>query len=126
MVCFKYIKNNLYENTLSIGGAYGDELLPIINNIAKITIIDPSDSFSSTKEISNTPCTYVKPISNGDFPFEDNSFDLITAFGVFHHIPNVSHVLSEANRVLTKGGQMCLREPIVSMGNWANPRQGLK
>jgi hypothetical protein len=42
-----------------------------------------------------------------------------------HHIPNVSYIISELSRVLTLGGNMLLREPIVSMGDWTLPRRGL-
>jgi SAM-dependent methyltransferase len=99
--------------------------LPIIHHIKHITILDPSDNFSIINNIKNVPCEYIKPNLYGDLPFADNSFDLITSFGVFHHIPNVSHVFAEAFRVLKSGGIMCIREPIVSMGDWSKPRRGL-
>lgn len=57
--------------------------------------------------------------------FKSNSFDLITCFGVLHHIPNVSHVISECYRCLTHGGLFLIREPVVSMGDWNKPRAGL-
>ena len=57
--------------------------------------------------------------------FESNSFDLITCFGVLHHIPNVSHVMGECYRTLTHGGLFLVREPVVSMGDWRKPRIGL-
>jgi ubiquinone/menaquinone biosynthesis C-methylase UbiE len=37
-----------------------------------------------------------------NLPFEANSFDISTAFGVFHHVPNVVSVLSEMMRVSKK------------------------
>jgi hypothetical protein len=42
-----------------------------------------------------------------------------------HHIPNVSHVMSECFRCLDNGGIMLFREPILSMGDWTKPRAGL-
>ena len=125
LVCFKYLENIKYKNVLGIGSAYGDEFIPIINKLGNITIIDPSDSFSIVNNILNVPCKYIKPNVNGDLPFDDNSFDLIICFGVLHHIPNVSHVMDECFRVLNKNGIMLLREPIVSMGDWSFPRNGL-
>ncbi len=56
---------------------------------------------------------------------DSDSFDLITSFGVLHHVPNVSYVLSECYRVLKSGGVMVVREPITSMGDWRFPRVGL-
>lgn len=122
---FKYIDKMLFNEVLGIGSAYGDELKPIANNINRITILDPSNAFSDVKEILGTPCKYIKPNSSGNMPFERNQFDLITCFGVMHHIPNVSHVMGECYRCLNHGGVMLIREPILSMGDWRNPRRGL-
>lgn len=122
---FKFIRNREFKEALGIGSAYGDELKPIINNINKITILDPSDAFSDVQLISDTPCEYVKPSSDGDMRFENGKFDLVTSLGVMHHVPNVSHVISECYRCLNAGGVMLLREPIVSMGDWTKPRTGL-
>lgn len=37
-------------------------------------------------------------------PFEDQSFDLVTAYSVFHHLEDHRPVLAEARRVLRPGG----------------------
>lgn len=42
-----------------------------------------------------------------------------------HHIPNVSYALEECYRCLNTNGIVLLREPITSMGDWRNPRNGL-
>lgn len=122
---FRHLKGMHFNNVLGYGSAYGDEFKPIAKNISKVTILDPSDAFSNTKEIFGLPCLYLKPNPNGDLEFKDDHFDLISSFGVMHHIPNVSHVLAECNRCLSKGGIMLLREPIISMGDWRKPRTGL-
>ena len=122
---FKYIRNKTFNEALGIGSAYGNEFQPISENINKITILDPSDAFSDVKEILGTPSEYVKPTPDGNMPFQSNQFDLITSFGVMHHIPNVSHVMSECFRCLDNGGIMLFREPILSMGDWTKPRVGL-
>tara|TARA_R110002096_G_scaffold418286_2_gene622282 strand:+ start:807 stop:1616 length:810 start_codon:yes stop_codon:yes gene_type:complete len=122
---FKYILKKNFNEVLGVGSAYGHEFEPIINRIDKITILDPSESFSNATEILGSPCKYVKPNADGNMPFDDYQFDLITSLGVMHHIPNVSHVMSECYRCLNKGGVMLLREPIISMGDWTKPRKGL-
>jgi len=122
---FKFIRQRTFNEALGLGSAYGDELNPIASHIRKITILDPSDAFSDVHEIMGTPCKYAKPNPDGNMPFRSNQFDLITSLGVMHHIPNVSHVMSECYRCLNSGGLMLLREPIVSMGDWTKPRKGL-
>ena len=122
---FRFIQKMRFDEALGIGSAYGDEFKPIAHKIKQITILDPSNSFSDINEISGTPCKYIKPNPNGNMPFKNNQFNLVTSLGVMHHIPNVSHVMSECYRCLNKSGIMLLREPIISMGDWRNPRTGL-
>jgi SAM-dependent methyltransferase len=62
------------------------------------------------------------PQADGNLPFPDGHFHLVTCLGVLHHIPNVSHVLRELYRCLSPGGHAMVREPIVSMGDWRKPR----
>ena len=122
---FRHLKQIRIKKALGLGSAYGDEFFPIVDKISDLTILDPSDSFSDVKEIKGVSSRYVKPNVTGDMPFESGQFDLITSFGVLHHIPNVSHVLKESYRCLSKGGTMLIREPIISMGDWSKPRVGL-
>ena len=121
-----YSKVNLKPDLeiLGFGSAYGEELIPILNKARNITIIDPSDAFAK-ESIGNVPCSYIKPNITGTLNFGDNLFDLVTVLGVLHHVPNVSAVMKELSRVMKPGAKMLLREPIVSMGDWRYPRQGL-
>lgn len=121
---YKYLPDKKFKNALGFGSAWGYEFLPIIEDIEKLTIIDPSEQMKSEKIGAVSP-VYVKSDVSGKIDFADNTFDLITCFGVLHHIPNVSFVLSELIRVLDKDGYLLLREPINSMGDWRNPRKGL-
>jgi SAM-dependent methyltransferase len=122
---FQHIRGRKFPDVLGIGSAYGEEFRPISDKIDRITILDPSEAFSSVEEVCGTPCRYVRPNARGNMPFESGAFDLVTCFGVMHHIPNVSHVFGECCRCLKDGGMMLLREPIVSMGDWRKPRRGL-
>lgn len=108
---------------LGVGSAYCEEFLPILSNLAHITALDPSDEFSISN-LKDVPVSHVRPSIEGKMSFEDNHFDIITCFGVLHHIANVSFVLKECYRVLKPGGVMFCREPIVSMGDWRLPRRG--
>lgn len=121
---FKYLPEREYKYVLGFGSAYGEELLPIKSKIESATIVDPSDAFVQDS-VYGIPLTYVKPTPEGKLPFDNDIFDLITCFGVLHHIPNVSSVIQELTRILKPDGYILLREPIVSMGDWRNPRRGL-
>ncbi len=113
-----------FKNVLGLGSAWGFEYEPIIDKIKKITIIEPSDNLRSEK-IGNIIPAYVKPTITGQLPFNDNQFDLITCFGTLHHIPNVTYTIGELIRVLNYNGFLLIREPIMSMGDWRQPRKGL-
>ena len=121
---FPALAGRNFDHALGLGSAYGDEFLPISSQIERLTIIDPSDAFVRD-EVHGVPCNYLKPDVSGALPFPDSTFDLATSFGVLHHIPNVSFVLSEIARCLSPRGIFLTREPIVSMGDWTKPRNGL-
>lgn len=121
---FRFLPDKNYSHILGFGSAYGDELEPIQEKLNKITMVDPSDTFASRK-INNIPVTYIKPEIDGSLPFTNNYFDLITCFGVLHHIPTVSKTVKEFYRCLEPGGYALVREPIISLGNWTKKRHGL-
>ncbi len=95
-----------------------------MRSIEQITILDPSEQFV-VNEFKGKPIIYVKPTVEGKMEFPNNSFDVITSFGTLHHIPNVEFIIDEMARVLKPGGYLLIREPIISMGDWRNPRNGL-
>jgi len=121
---FRHLTQDGFENVLGLGSAYGDEFLPIIKKIGKITILEPSDAFVSN-EVHGLPCTFLKPSIDGRIPFGNDSFDLITCIGALHHIPNVTFVISELYRCLSGGGSVLIRDPIITMGDWSKPRAGM-
>jgi SAM-dependent methyltransferase len=47
---------------------------------------------------------YFQINNNGDYPFENNSFDAIWSFAVHEHIPNLQQALMEIKRILKRGG----------------------
>lgn len=107
----------------AFGSAFGEELLPIMDKISSAILIDSATSFH---EISY-PANFQTVLANasGKINCNENSFDLITCFGVLHHIPNVSFVVSELYRCLDLGGVLLVREPVTSMGDWRLPRKGV-
>jgi len=126
----KKLKENNSIDILCFGGAWGGEIQSILKILNKynienyeITIVD-----SSTKMLEivkeKFDAKIVKANINGSIHIESNIFDIITCFGVLHHIPNVNYVFSELVRVLKREGIIFLREPISSMGNWNSQRVG--
>lgn len=115
---------DLHSNALGLGSAYGDEFVPIAFRLESITIVEPSTKLIGRQIASIVP-NYVFPNPDGSLPFQSNYFQLVTCFGVLHHIPNVSKVLGELVRVMNPGGYLLLREPIRTMGDWRQPRVGL-
>jgi SAM-dependent methyltransferase len=120
----KLDKNKIFNKVLGIGAAYGNEFEPILDRIKEIHILEPSDQLISDN-INGLKPIYKKPSVSGQIDYPDNTFDLITCFGVLHHIPNVTYIMSELYRILKPGGQLLVREPIISMGDWNFPRKGL-
>lgn len=121
---FSKLPQKRFDHVLGVGSANGEELTPILASSDRISILEPSEGFKCTV-LNGVPVNYVKPVASGDMPFDSNSFDLITCFGVLHHIPNVSKIVNEFYRVLKPGGYALVREPVVSMGDWRKPRTGL-
>lgn len=117
---FRHLPRNVsFEHVLCFGGAYGDELRPILGRTKRVTILETASEFQNPK------FEYVKPDGSGRMPFADNSFDLVTCFGVLHHIPKVSAVVSEMARCTKPLGWQLICEPTHSMGNWDRPRHML-
>jgi len=121
---FRFLPERRFESVLGIGSGFGEELSPVLDRSQRITILEPSNGFV-VRDVHGIPVTYVKPAVNGSMPFADESFDLITCFGVLHHIPNVTSVMQEIFRCLRVSGYLLVREPVISMGDWRRPRKGL-
>ena len=121
---FSLIGERRFRTVLAFGAAYGHELIPVLGQIERLTIVDSSEAFRGNS-IGGVPVTYHLARPDGRLTFPDGMFDLITCFGVLHHIPNVSYVFSELVRCLSGDGYLLLREPIISMGDWRRPRVGL-
>jgi len=113
-----------FDTCVALGCAAGDDIAPLAPVIKKFFAIEPAEKWWRS-EIGGKPAVYLKPSPLGDVALDTGSVDLVTSFGVLHHIPNVSHVVSEIARVLAPGGIFVVREPITSMGDWTKPRQGL-
>lgn len=121
---FRHLSSLKQASVVGIGSAHGREFGPIAERIGQLTIVE-SDTRYWQPEIAGVPATYLAPGNRGELPVADSSADLLTCFGVLHHVARVSESLMEIARVLRPGGIALVREPIVSMGDWRKPRAGL-
>lgn len=121
---YRFLPAGPFKHTLGFGSAYCDELLPILDRLQRITVVEPAREFA-VREIGGKRVEYHEPDASGKLKFADESFDLIICFSVLHHIPNVSAVVRELARCLEPGGYAIFREPVISMGDWRRPRKGL-
>ena len=117
-------KGSKYRHVLGFGSNFGDELMPILAQCESITLLDSSSRFE-VADLRGVPVRYIIADPTGRINLPDGSVDLITCFGVLHHIPNISFIVSEFARVLMPGGVVLVREPITTMGDWRNRRRGL-
>ena len=46
-----------------------------------------------------------------DFPFEDDSYDMVITRYALHHFPVIDHTFKEIYRILKKGGTLFLSDP---------------
>jgi SAM-dependent methyltransferase len=121
---FRHISHLQFDTCVALGSANGSDIKPLAHRVGRYIVIEPAEQWWRA-EIGGTSCTYLKPAISGDIPLEQQSVDLTVCFGVLHHIPNVSHVLSEISRICKDDALFLLREPIYSMGDWRLARRGL-
>ena len=110
-IFIKSWKNFLKGKLLEIGCGAGADL-DYFSQVKTLDSIDAIDLGSSINELS---LKYKNRedinVSNGNalsLEFKKDSFDVVYSFGVFHHTENPIKCISEANRVLKKGGALFL------------------
>ena len=113
-----------FRKALGLGSAFGDELIPISDRLESAVIVESADDYEAKRELPFS-IEWRRAAPSGDLPLSDGEVDLALCLGVLHHLPNVSHVVSELGRVVEPGGYALVREPIISMGDWRCPRPGL-
>ncbi len=62
------------------------------------------------RDVNKNNFTFVKLKENQKYPFEDNTFDIITMKMVLHHVDNVDFLMSEITRILTPNGVLIIIE----------------
>jgi SAM-dependent methyltransferase len=113
-----------YPQCLAFGCADGTDVEAIAPHVGRFIAIEPAREWWRD-EIGGKPAAYLMPQPDGALDLPDESVNIVTCFGVLHHIPNVSAVLAEIARVLKRDGLLLVREPSSSMGDWRRVRRGL-
>jgi SAM-dependent methyltransferase len=120
---YRWLPKKRWQHVVGFGAGVGGELVPVASAADGITIVESSTKYRAHKNLGEV--NFVRAQPGGDILLPDASVDLLTCFGVLHHVPNVSHVVGEFGRIVRPGGYLLLREPITSMGDWTKPRPGL-
>ena len=101
----------LQGSLLEIGCGTGADLEVYSKNkkIQKITAIDLGDNIKKLSEKhKDKKDIYINKGNALSLKFENNEFDVVYSFGVFHHTADPIKCISEANRVLKSKGKLFL------------------
>lgn len=88
---------------LDIGCGTGFVIDLLADEVEEIHGIDPTAAMLSKVDTSRGNITLHEGVAE-KLPFEDASFDLVTAYSVLHHLADHRPALAEAARVLRPGG----------------------
>jgi SAM-dependent methyltransferase len=120
---FSALAGQRFTLCVALGCADGTDVEPMAPQVAEFYCVEPARQWWKDS-LGGVQAHYVAPTANGDLALPDGAADLAIALGTLHHIPNVTHVLTEVARTLRPGGALVLREPISWMGDWRYPRRG--
>ncbi|MGA9769960.1 MAG: class I SAM-dependent methyltransferase [Blastocatellia bacterium] len=96
------------RRVLEIGCGTGTDLLQFARCGAHVTGLDltPRSIEIARQRFSVYGCAGQFAIGDAEnLAFPDESFDLIYSFGVLHHAPDTERAITEAHRVLRRGGR---------------------
>lgn len=95
---------------LELGCGTGDmwvNHLDILENGSNLVLTDFSEGMleSAREKLKNNENIDFKIVDIQNIPFDDESFDIVIANMMIHHVPNLNKSLSEVLRVLKPGGK---------------------
>lgn len=104
-----FLRRRNIKSLLDVGSGTGRALTQIITSHPGIAVrgIEPSDQM---REIGYSKGIARDTLTDGDanaLGFADNSFDMVTEFGVLHHVKNPAQVVREMIRVADKAVFLC-------------------
>ena len=116
------IKTNFVSLDIGCGGG---ELIRILTKMApegKICGIDHSEEMIKLTQKRNPAARVeIRQASVSNIPYEDKTFDLVTAFETIQFWPDLKHDLREINRVLKENGFLLIANRYPEEGSkWGN------
>jgi len=93
---------------LNVGAGIGDDLC-ILNGHGAVTVVDIDEKALDIIPASSCVEKRVADIIN--LPFTNESFDVVTCFDVFEHVPDDVRAFHEVHRVLKPGGLLVFTVP---------------
>jgi ubiquinone/menaquinone biosynthesis C-methylase UbiE len=100
------------KRVLDVGCGAGYGSAELANTAATVTGIDISaDAIAYATEHYTRPNLIYQKAGAAQLPFPDASFDLVVAFEVIEHLTDWEHLIAEARRVLSPGGQFVVSTP---------------
>jgi len=117
-VILDLVKTGDYESILDIGTGTGYLAFPLAEMYpnAKVYGIDIAEVImeknqETVKESGISNLTFLA-FDGLEYPFEEESFDLIVSRYAFHHFPQVEDSLKQMYRLLKKGGKVLISDPM--------------
>ena len=107
----KEVGNVKGKRILLLGNGSSDKELLFLIDEPELLVFSDLSLNASENIIKNYDLTLYKgkirfaAINAENIPFEDDSFDLVYAYGMVHHLPHLSNFFKSANRVLKPGGK---------------------
>jgi len=76
-----------------------------------VTGVDPAPAAVARARSAHPDLEFVAPAADGQLPFADASFDVVTCVNVLQHVADTQSLLSEARRVLAPGALLAVAVP---------------
>jgi len=96
---------------LDIGSGDGTLAARIAAHGAGVTGLDPSPAALERARDAHPALHWIAPADDGSLPLGDAGFDIVTCVNVLQHVADTQSLLSEARRVLVRGGLLLIAVP---------------
>lgn len=112
------VKGGKYNKILDIGTGTGYLAFPLAEQFPTASvcgidivevIIEKNNAIVKEKGIHNLSFQVFDGLN---YPFSDESVDLIVTRYAFHHFPDIVNAIQQINRILVKGGKVLISDPI--------------